>query len=509
MNNRICQILAGAALGAQLLAPGARADVKLPAIFSDHMVLQQSAALPIWGWAEPGEEISVTLAGQTQTAKADAEGKWSMKLGKILNTAVPQTLTVKGRNTLAVQDVLVGEVWLASGQSNMEFTVSRGLNADQEKAAANFPQIRMFTVAGNPQRIPQADCRGSWKICTPDNVGAFSAVAYFFGRDLHQKLGVPVGLVHSSVGGTDIAAWTSEEVQVKIPELKAQFESWAQRDASYDPVAAKAEQDKQLAAWQQAADKAKEAGKPAPAKPRPTRRPGVDPNYPANLYNGMIAPLIPYAVQGVIWYQGEHNTATDETALLYRKQLPLLIEDWRTRWASQLPFAWVQLPGLEKTGDGRPLVREAMLQSLKVPKTGMAVTIDVGEKNNNHPLNKQEVGHRLALWALGSVYDQKVPATSGPLPAGFEVHGGEVILKFSHTGGGLVARGGELKGFVVAGADKKWFKANARIEGDCVIVSHPDVKEPVAARYSWAWNPDGNLFNSAGLPASPFRTDDQ
>ncbi len=498
-----------AAAGALLLAPDARADVKLPAVFSDHMVLQQDAVAPVWGWAEPGEGVTVSVAGQTRTARADAAGKWRVNLARLKATAEPQTLTVKGKNTLTVQDVLVGEVWLASGQSNMEFTVDRSLNADQEKAVAKFPQIRMFTVASNIQRTPQDDCKGTWKVCAPETVGSFSAVAYFMGRELHQKLGVPVGLVHSSVGGTDIGSWTSEEVQLKVPELKTLFESWVHRDETYDPAAAKTAFEKRLAEWQQTADKAKEAGKPVPIKPRMEKKPGSDPNFPAILYNGMIAPLIPYAIRGVIWYQGEHNCSDNETALLYRKQLPLLIQDWRTRWDAELPFAWVQLPGLEKSGEGRPIVREAMLQSLKVPKTGMAITVDVGEANNNHPLNKQATGHRLALWALGTVYGQQVPATSGPLPAGHEVRGGEILLKFTHAEGGLVAQGGNLKGFVVAGADKQWVKANARIEGSNVIVSHPDVKQPTAVRYGWAWNPDGNLFNGAGLPASPFRTDDQ
>ncbi len=509
MNKPNLPILAAALACAQLFAAPARADVKLPAIFSDHMVLQNGASVPVWGWAEAGEEVSVAIAGQAQTTKADASGKWAVKLSKLKKTAEPQTLTVKGKNTLTVNDVLVGEVWLASGQSNMAFVVESALDAAQEKAAANFPQIRMFTVARNPQRAPQADAKGAWVVCSPETAGRFSAVAYFFGRELHQKIGGPVGLINSSVGGTDIAAWTSEDVQLKVPELKAFHGEWLKRDESYDPVAAKANADKLLAKWKEATEKAKAEGQPEPRRPRIGGQPRADSNFPANLYNGMIAPLIPYAVRGAIWYQGEHNCATDERALMYRKQLPLLIADWRARWNAELPFAWVQLPGLERTGDGRPLVCEAMLQSLKVPKTGMAITVDVGEANDNHPKNKQAVGQRLALWALGTVYGQKVAATSGPLPAGHEIRGGEVVLKFSHTDGGLVAKDGDLKGFVIAGADKQWVKANARIDGGKIVVSHPDVKQPAAVRYGWAWNPDGNLFNGAGLPASPFRTDDQ
>jgi len=492
-----------------LCAVGAYADVKLPAIISNHMVLQADHTVPIWGWAEPGEEVTVSIAGQTLTAKADNDGRWSVKLAKLPAAAEPQTLTVKGKNTLTVEDVLVGEVWLASGQSNMAFTVSSALNAPQEEAAANFPQIRMFTVGGNSQRAPQVDCKGEWKICTPETVPRFSAVAYFFGRELHQKLGTPVGIIHSSVGGTDIAAWTSEEAQVKVPELKAYLDTWLADDAAFDPVAAKAKAAEEQAAYKLALEKSKAEGSKAPAKPRLIRKPGSDPNCPANLYNGMIAPLIPFAIRGVIWYQGEHNAASEELAKRYGVQLPLLVKDWRTRWEEVLPFAWVQLPNFEVNGDGRPLVREAMLQTLKVPGTGLVVTIDIGEAKNNHPKNKQEVGRRLSLWALGTVYGQKVPATSGPLPGNYHVHGGEVTLEFTHTDGGLAAHDGDLRGFTVAGADKQWCKANARIEGGKVVVSSPDVKEPTAVRYSWAGNPDGNLFNGAGLPASPFRTDQQ
>ncbi|HEX3655019.1 MAG TPA: sialate O-acetylesterase [Pirellulales bacterium] len=493
-----------------LMAVGAtavRADVKLPGIFSDHMVLQASAAVPVWGWAEPGENVTVSIAGQSQTCQADKDGKWTVKLSQLKPNDEPQTVTVQGKNTVTVNDVLVGEVWLASGQSNMAFLVSRGMNAEEEKSAANFPHLRMFTVTRSPQRTPQADCTGQWEACSPETVGNFSAVAYFFGRELHQRLGVAVGLINSSYGGTDIAAWTSLDAQSKSPELQAQIDKWVRADAAYDFAQAKATDEKQLAAWKKKVAQAKAAGKPAPRKPSQSGQPGQDPNFPANLYNGMIAPLIPYALRGAIWYQGEHNTSRLELAELYAQQLPLLVEDWRSRWGSDFPFAWVQLPNFERK-DFRPLVREAMLQSLRVKKTGMAVTVDIGEPNDNHPKNKQEVGRRLALWALGTVYGQKVPATSGPLPAGRKIRGSEVVLSFEHTDGGLVAKGGELKGFQIAGEDKVWKPAQAKIEGTEVVVSNPEVKQPVAVRYAWASNPDGNLYNGAGLPASPFRTDD-
>jgi hypothetical protein len=484
----------------------ALADVRLPAIFSDHLVLQRDASVPVWGWAEPGEEVSVSVAGETQTTKANKDGKWMVKLAH-LKAGGPHTMTVKGKNTLTINDVLVGEVWLGSGQSNMAMLVQSSNNYEQEKAAANFPQLRMFTVERNPQRTPQADCRGSWKLTTPDNVGPFSAAAYFFGRELHQKLNIPVGLINSSYGGTDIAAWTSEDVQMKVPELKAAFEKWAKDDAAYVPEKAQANFEKQMAAWKEAAKKARAAKKDVPRAPRPPVQPRLSQNHPANLYNGMIAPILPYGIRGAIWYQGEHNSRDATTSQLYAKQLPLLIKDWRTRWAYEFSFAWVQLPNFIRPGDGWPLVRESMLKSLSVPKTGMAITMDIGDPKDIHPKNKQDVGKRLALWALGTVYGEKVPAISGPLPAGHKIRGSEVVLSFKHTNGGLVAKGGALKGFVIAGEDKQWKPAIARIEGDKVIVSSVDVPKPVAARYAWSDNPDCNLFNGAGLPASPFRTD--
>ena len=489
----------------------ALADVRLPAIFSDHLVLQRDASVPVWGWAEPGEEVTVEFAGQKKTAKADAKGKWMVKLDPMPASAEPRELIVSGNPKSKIQnlkcsDILVGEVWLGSGQSNMAMLVQSSNNYEQEKAAANFPKLRMFTVERNPQRTPQADCKGSWKLTTPDNVGPFSAALYFFGRDLHKKLSVPVGLINSSYGGTDIAAWTSEDAQMKVPELKAAFEKWAKDDAAYVPEKAQANFEKQQAAWKEAAKKARTAGKQIPRAPRPPVQPRLSQNHPANLYNGMIAPILPYGIRGAIWYQGEHN-ASVVGGPLYAKQLPLLIKDWRTRWGCEFPFAWVQLPNFLRPGDGWMLVRESMLKSLSVPKTGMAITMDIGDPQDIHPKNKQDVGKRLALWALGTVYGEKVPAISGPLPAGHKISGGEIVLSFKHTNGGLVAKGGALKWFVVAGADKQWKPATARIEGDKVIVSSAEVPKPVAVRYAWSDNPDCNLFNGAGLPASPFRTD--
>jgi len=482
-------------------------ELKLPALISDHMVIQAGQPFNIWGWAKPGDVISVTVAGETGTATAGADGTWSVRIGKLEASDKPQQLIVKGRTTLKVEDVLVGEVWLASGQSNMAFTFRNCQYPDSEAATAALPQIRMFTVKKHATPVQQTDCEGGWIIASPESVQAFSAVAWFFGKDLHQKLNTPVGMINSSWGGTDIAAWISADAQAKVPALKAQLDDWNQKAASFDEVAAMAAHAQRVDAWKVAAAKAKAEGKPAPTAPRYQPHPDVYQNRTANLYNGMIAPLIPYTLRGAIWYQGEHNCATLEKATLYATQLQLLVRDWRTKWRINLPFAWVQLPNYAPQSY-RPLVREAMLKSLSLRGTGMAITIDVGEANDNHPKDKKTVGERLALWAQAQVYQQKVAPYCGPLPAGHEVKGNQIVLKFDHIQGGLKAQGDTLKGFIIASDDQQWKPATAKIVGREVIVSHPDISAPAAVRYSWASNPDGNLFNAAGLPASPFRTDD-
>ncbi|WP_051946113.1 FAD-dependent oxidoreductase [Verrucomicrobium sp. BvORR106] len=484
------------------------AEVRLAALFSEHAVVQAGAAVPIWGWAEPSTPITVTLAGQTKATRTTADGKWRVVFGRLTASPVPQTLEVKSpTKTLSVKDVLVGEVWLASGQSNMAYLFSRGQYPPAEAAAANRPTLRVFTVAKQSSREPEAECEGSWVVCTPETVGNFSAVAYFFARDLMDKLQVPVGMINSSWGGTDIAAWTSEDAQKKVPELKAQLERWKTEDAAFKPDEAKASYEKALATWKTRVQQAKTAGNPPPRKPQEPTQPSTDQNHPANLYNGMIYPLLPYGIRGVIWYQGEHNTATEEKARLYDKQLPLLIEDWRARWGRELPFAWVQLPNFERK-DYRPLVREAMLKTLSVRNTGMAVTVDVGEANDNHPRNKSAVGNRLALWALDRVYREKLLSYSGPLPAEHKIEGDKVTVTFNHADRGLIAKDGPLKDFLIAGADRQWKPATASIAGRTVVVSNPEVPQPAAVRYAWASNPTGNLVNGVGLPASPFRTDD-
>lgn len=483
----------------------AHADVKLPAIFSDHMVLQRDATVPVWGWADPGEKVTVSIAGQTLSTQPGSDGKWMVKLAK-LNAARPTTLTVKGKNEIVINDVLVGEVWLGSGQSNMAMTVARSKDFPQEQAAAQFPSIRMFKEESAAAEKPQGGGSGRWVICSPDSVGSFSAILYFFGRELHRSLGVPVGLINSSVGGTPIESWIAPEVQRAAPDLKSFFTAADKENAGIASEAAKKKYERDLAQWQEASKKARAEKQKAPRRPQnPTELKERKANI-GGLFNGKIAPLIPYAIRGALWYQGEANSMPAK-APFYEHQLRLLVTDWRTRWGYEFPFAWAQLPNFGGPGRDWPTVREAMLKTLALPRTGMGINIDIGDEKNIHPLNKQEAGRRLSLWALGTVYGRKVPATSGPLPAGHEIREREVVVRFKHANGGLIAKDGPVRGFVIAGSNREWKPAQARIAGDTVIVSSPDVAKPVAVRYAWENFPSCNLYNGAGLPATPFRTD--
>ena len=490
----------------------AGADVKLPAVFGDHMVLQRDAALPVWGWADPGEKVTVTLCGRSKTATADAEGKWAVKLDA-MKAGGPFVLNVAGKNALKCGDVMVGEVWLCSGQSNMAMSVGGCDNYEAEQAAAKLPNIRMMTVARAAAETPQTDCAGEWAVCSPETVGGFSATAYFFGRRLHEQLGVPIGLINSSWGGTPVQAWAALADQKAEPKLKGLLDGWDKQVAEYDPDKAKAALDEQLATWQDRVKKAKTAGKTPPRRPRPPVDPRLNSHRPANLYNGMIAPLAPFAIRGAIWYQGESNASRYDPKL-YGMQLEMMIRNWRRLWGQgEFPFQWVQLPNF-KTPQTEPvetsgwvIIQEQMLKTLAVPNTGMAVTIDIGMANNIHPKNKQDVGKRMAIWALGATYGKEV-VRCGPLYESMSKRGGEIVVRFDHVGEGLLAKGEKLKGFAVAGADRKFVWAEAKIEGDTVVVSCPQVKDPAAVRYAWAANPDCSLYNKAGLPASPFRTDD-
>ena len=485
---------------ALLATASLRADVKLPAIISDHMVVQADADVPIWGWGSPGENVEVSLGESRLKTAAAADGKWQVTLPK-LAAGGPHEMTVTGKNVLKVKDVLVGEVWLGSGQSNMAMTVNRANDFEKESAAADFPKIRMFTVTSGAADKPQADCSGEWVVCSPQTVARFSATAYFFGRELHRELKTPIGLINSSVGGTPIESWISPEAQQASPELKPFFANIAKEIAAFDAAAAKAKYDRDLAAWQQKAKQAKQAAQTPPRRPQD---PVAALNRKGNvggLFNGKIAPLMPYRIRGALWYQGEANS-TPQKAPFYQYQLPLLIKDWRSRWGYDFPMAWVQLPNFRGTGREWPVVREAMLQSLQVPNTGMAITLDIGDPADIHPKNKQDVGKRLAMWALGTVYEKPV-TTSGPIASGHERRGTSIAIKFRHTDGGLRGKGETLTGFEIS--DSGGFKpAHAKIVGNEVLVDRSDITEPIAVRYAWENNPTASLFNGAGLPASPF-----
>jgi len=477
------------------------AAVKPHALFTDNAVLQQGVWLNVWGTANHAEVVTVTFGGQTHSAIA-REGQWSVRLRPLKASAQPQTMIIRGENTVTITNILVGEVWVASGQSNMQWPLSQTANATQHVAAACDPQLRLFTVPRVTADTPQQDVDASWQMCTPETASAFSAVAYFFGRDLRKALQVPVGIVHTSWGGTPAEAWTSKKVLETIPSLKRLMEDWELRIAKHDPV--KMEERNKLAAarYKEAAAKARAAGQPIPRPPRSEVDPAKDPHRPAVLYNAMIHPLLPFAIKGAIWYQGESNNSRAQE---YQTLFPAMIQCWRTNWKlGDFPFLFVQIaPHNNMT----PELREAqLLTAQRVPNTAMVVITDYGDAADIHPREKEPVGARLALAARALAYGERIEY-SGPVFSGMRVRGNQVILSFTHARGGLVAKGGPLRGFTIAGADKQFVPAEARIEGSHVIVSSPQVPKPVAVRYGWANVPDVNLYNQAGLPASPFRTD--
>ncbi len=484
------------------------AAFRLGSPLSDHMVLQREKPVAIWGWADAGESVTVAFAGKSKSVTAGPDGKWLLRLDALKASAEPRMLVVTGKDghKVEVKDVLVGEVWLGSGQSNMAMNVQSSNNFDAEKAAANFPLIRHYQEASTHAEKPEAEGKGTWKACTPENVGGFSAVLYFFGREIHQEVGVPVGLVNTSVGGTPIESWVSAETQSADPETKAIFDAQTKSHREFDATKAAAAYEKQLAAWKVAVEKAKAAKTELPRKPYDPIAIRKFKGGPAGLYNGKVVNLVPYTLRGMLWYQGEGNAGNPG---IYEKQLSQLVTSWRAQWQEEVPFAWVQLPNYrDSDSESWPRIRESMMKVLALPKTGMAITIDIGDPKDIHPKNKQDVGKRLSFWALETVYGRKVAATSGPLPAGHKVDGAAIRVSLKHADGLKTRDGGALRGLRIAGADKIWKAATGRIEGSDVIVSSPDVAAPVAVRYAWAENPDGNLINGAGLPATSFRTDD-
>jgi sialate O-acetylesterase len=480
---------------------GARAEVKPNSLIADGAVLQQGVAVPVWGIANDGEKVTVKFQQQTISATAK-DGRWLVRL-KPLKAGGPFTLTVAGdNNSVVISNVLVGEVWLASGQSNMAFQLARAANGAEVVAAAGDPQLRLFTVAQGTADTPATEVRGRWQESSPETAAKFSAVAWFFGRDLRKALGVPVGLINSSVGGTPAEAWTSRAGLEADSELKAILERYADSLKKYDSDGGAARYQRALEDHKAAVAKAKAAGEQPPAAPRAPADPRRGTGRPSCLYNAMTAPLQPYAIAGVIWYQGEANSGRTAE---YRKLFPAMIQDWRRAWGQgEFPFLFVQIaPNVRMA----PEIREAQLLSWqKVPRTAMAVITDVGNETDIHPTQKEPVGDRLALAARAIAYGEKIPY-SGPVYQSMKVEGNRAVLSFAHIGGGLMAKGGDLKGFTIAGEDGSFTSATAIIEGEKVVVSSPAVAKPVAVRYGWANTPDVNLFNKEGMPATPFRTD--
>jgi len=662
-------------LGALLAANFVRADVKMPAIFSDHMVLQSADKVPVWGQAEPGEEVTVKFGGKTYAAKAGADGRWILDMDLKDSAVGPFEMEISGKNKITIRDAVVGQVWLASGQSNMERMIKQTAGADQEIAASANPMIRQFKIPRTPADSPANDCKGEWVLAGPATTADFTAVGYYFAKRLNRELGAPVGIINSTWGGTFSEAWTSAGSIAEVPSLAkgaelrktrkleypAQikafsdgFAAWmretGREDKPFDPAAFAGDQasadgwvpvtlpGKTIAApglpeygaiwlkreievpqgaiapglnvlfgnmkgfetiywngkkisettpekftgegmprlcgiapqlikpgknimairvfapveppaiiitpqsfnagpvslagtWQAKAEFSLPGMNSLPPPPKPPRQPvGI---LASELFNGMIAPLIPYRLAGVIWYQGEANRGR---AWEYRDAFPLLIKDWRKQWGREdLPFYFCQLANfLEKKNEPSDSAwaetREAQSLALSLPGTGQAVLIDIGEAKDIHPRNKVDAGERLARIALAKNYGKKV-VSSGPVYGSMKVDGKTIRVKFDHAEGGLVAKalpaqydvqtlvgstaplvrnspGSELEGFTICGADHKWVWADARIEGDSVVVWSDKVPAPVAVRYGWADNPTCNLYNGEGFPASPFRTDD-
>jgi sialate O-acetylesterase len=509
------------------LAPCARAEVRLASPFTSHMVLQRGMKVPVWGTADAGENVTVEFAGQKISAQADADGNWRVSFKPLKASAEGRTLTVTGSHTaqpITLDDVLVGEVWLASGQSNMDFSMSKKVkyfagvtNEEQEIAAANYPLIRMFIGEASKAYKPQMTVNGVWKVCTPETAPAFCAIGYFFARDLQREIKVPIGIIAEAYGASTAESWIRRETMASDPQLKPmldRFDAAVENFRTNRPAVVAPLRSEDVSATNETVTVTNTVASgrtnavPAGRRRGGPRDPVQDQHNATVLFNGMINPVIPYAIRGAIWYQGESIVGGADGIALYPHVEETLIKDWRALWGEgDFPFYIVQLAGQEAASNS-PKVREAQALGLSLPNTGMVVTTDIGEAHNVHPKNKQDVGDRLSRIALANVYGRTIEF-SGPMYKSMEVEGGAIRVTFSHLGGGLVAKGGEpLKWFVIAGADMKFVPAEAKIDGDTVIVSSSEVTVPVAVRYAWVNFPDGcNLFNAAGLPAAQFRTD--
>ena len=475
------------------------------------MVLQQGMSVPVWGWADLGEQVTVSIAGQQQLATTGTDRKWMVRLTNLRASSDPIEMTIAGTNTIRIVDILVGEVWLGSGQSNMDFVVSSDMakypgqaqrfagvaNEAQEIAAANCPKIREFRVPLKTSELPLEDVAGKWQVCTPETVPGFSAIAYFFSRNLQNAIKQPIGFITSAFGASCAQAWVNKEVLDSDTRLKSIMDAFAA----------------QVAAFKSAASAAADSPPPpadaaAPGGARGARggrgSPFTNQHNPYVLWNAMIKPIQPYAIRGVLWYQGESIT---EGLELYPVVMEHVITSWRLQWGQgEFPFYFVQLTA-QDANSNRPEVREAQAEALKVPNAAMAVAMDIGEKTNVHPKNKQDLCDRLARIARANVYGEKIEYY-GPMYDSMQVEGQSIRIRFTHVGQGLVAKGGDLRWFQIAGADKNFVDAAAKIDGNTIVVSAPGVLAPAAVRYAWHRWPEGaNLYNADGLPAPQFRSD--
>lgn len=489
---------------------GMQAQTRVASIFADDMVLQRDRPIVIWGWDAPGTQVSARLGTASGTSTTSDDSSWSITLPP-LQAGGPHELVITGSVTVRRDNILIGEVWLCSGQSNMEFRLDRSEGGADAIAVSDDPWLRLCTIPRTLAETPQRHGEAPWASAGPGSTARFSAVAYWFGKMLRDSLRIPIGLVHSSWGGTAAESWMPREVLERDPSFRPIIDRWEEGLKTFPEKQAEFLKRKPELDAQWSKDSAANAmvHRAPPARPQAPRGPGSR-DTPSGQWNAMIHPWLQYGIQGVIWYQGEANASR---ASQYRELFPALIETWRAGWNDpDMPFYYVQLPNLQRGQDirkeGWPALRDAQRSALTVPHTGMAVTIDVGDPMDLHPRNKRPVGERLARLALSHTYGWTSVVPSGPLYAGHRIEKNTFVVGFTGVAGGLHSRtGGLLSGFLIAAVDQVFRPAQARIEGDSVIVWHPDIPQPVAVRYAWAEDPDWSLMNAAQLPASPFRTD--
>lgn len=489
------------------------AEVKLPSIIGDRMVLQQKQANPIWGWDNPDAEVTVHIGEQAHTTQAGKDGRWEVKLDAMPANSESQDMTVTGSSEIVVKDILVGEVWLCSGQSNMGWKMADAFGADLEKLRAEDPLLRLVSLPKVGTQEMRTDFNGSWVTSSAQEAANFSAVGYYFGKTLRDVLGIPVGLIDNSWGGSSAEAWVRRDIMNKDERFKDYMDSWEKKEASYDfkPIREKYEAD--MRAWNVMKKEAKESGRPVPPQPKGIQDEMKNQHRPGNLYAGILNPIIGYGIRGTIWYQGESNGGRPET---YNDLMTVLISSWREDWKQgDFPFYFVQLADFmaetdEPVENGWARLREAQTRTVnEVANTGQAVITDLGQANDIHPREKRDVAERLARWALAKDYGYDIHYRS-PEYREMKIDAANVVLSFDHVGGGLDTDDiNQPLGFAVCGEDMVWKKADARFLGAARIeVSSEDVSKPVAVRYAWANNPIANVLTKEGLPLTPFRTDE-